>query len=849
MSPAAAPDEHTRPLTEAEAVAAATLTDSTRELQPGMRLGPYRLLRPLGQGGMGQVWLAEQQEPLQRQVALKLQRLRLAGGMSEAYFQVERQALAQLVHPYIGQIYDAGRLPDGALYFAMEYVDGLTLERYLAGRRPSLDGTVGLLIKICQGVQHAHQRGLIHRDLKPGNILVIEVGGQPIPKIIDFGIAIGIDPRSGVAQTQRRAGTRAYMAPEQSVPTAEGIDARADVHALGSILTESVCAAQGITLDGFGAERMRSLLGKVTSTDQATTPAARPPADPRASRRIPAELRAIALKAMAPDRNQRYESAAALADDLERWRQSRPVRAMEQGRWYAIRCFVRRYRIATAAGVLVFFALVAGLVTAMYGLREAQTARALAEERRDKAEKLIGYMLGEFADKLRQLGKLELLDGVSAEAMAYLGENTGPIDSGALYRARAMRTLGEVQTARGQYDAASKVFADAETVLGSTPAPDLAASEWWLERGNLAYWRGYTRYQARDLDGAENHWREYEAAAQALIPLTVDSGKGLLEASYTHNNLGTLAFERNLLADAERYFRQSIEEKTAYLALKPGDTEVLEGLSNSHSWLGRVLENISELRAAHVQYRLQEQFAAQVGQLRGDDAAARMRLAGARVWLATSAMDLGDVASAVQSLEQAVSMLKALRTLDPGQVRWREVEQTARSELAWAQWYQGASEVPPEMLAAFLRDFGREHSAELTFQRLLMRTRLRHAMMQPVGSRRTALTAVLADRAVPWSESSAAPDVRLRQHLALELLAAGFPAAGLPAEWAKEVDALHQVDLNRGHFRDLDLQARLFSLEHRYDLLQPVVTRLQAIGYQHADFLRFIQRDNKEHSR
>lgn len=841
MSPVAAFDEHTRPLTEAEAVAAATLTDSTRELQSGMRLGPYRLLRPLGQGGMGQVWLAEQQEPLQRQVALKLQRLRLAGGMSEAYFQVERQALAQLVHPYIGQIYDAGTLPDGALYFAMEYVDGLTLDRYLAGRRLSLDATVGLLIKICQGVQHAHQRGLIHRDLKPGNILVIEVGGQPIPKIIDFGIAIGVDPRSGIAQAQRRAGTRAYMAPEQSVPTADGIDVRADVHALGSILTESVCAALGITPDGFGAERMRSLLGKLSASEQGPAAVSPPPSELRASRRIPAELREVALKAMAADRNQRYESAAALADDLERWRQSRPVRAMAQGRWYAIRCFVRRYRIATAAGVLVFVALVAGLVTAMYGLREAQSARALAEERRDKAEKLIGYMLGEFADKLRQLGKLELLDGISTEAMKYLGESgTGAgTDAGsALYRVRAMRTLGEAQAARGNYEQATKVFAEAEALLGELPTIDVDASEWWLERGNLAYWRGYARYQSEDLESAEQHWRTYAAATQKLIPLTTATGKGLLESSYAHNNLGTLAFQRGDLEGAKAYFESSISEKLAFLKRSPGSTDALEGLANAHSWLGRVLENLSSLQSANSHYQQQASLAESLMQARGGDSEATVRFALSKIWLATSALDLGRASESVSLLRESVRLLDSVLALEPEQHSWRDNQQMARAELAWAEWLaQPDATASKTALLNLLVELRTGDTSKIRAQRLLLRAGLRLAAMCDSHERSKRLATVFAELQAPLIESSDASDIRLRKSLAVERLAVGIR---LEEQEERLLKRLKGVSLSDGHFRDVELLGRLAKIEGDQSLLERVVERLDSIGFRHPEFVRFV---------
>ncbi len=217
----------------------AFLPESHVQWRAGQRLGPFRLKRQLGRGGMGLVWLADQLEPLQREVAIKVMLAANTSPVAEAWFQIERQALAQLSHRAIAQIYDAGRLPDGGLFFAMEYVPGEPLDDYLERHPTSLEDLAELLIEICSGVQHAHQRGLIHRDIKPANLLVSQVDGRAQPKLIDFGVAVSAAGTLASASTSSDgAGTRAYMAPEQLNPDESGIDARCDVYALGAVLAQ-----------------------------------------------------------------------------------------------------------------------------------------------------------------------------------------------------------------------------------------------------------------------------------------------------------------------------------------------------------------------------------------------------------------------------------------------------------------------------------------------------------------------------------------------------------------------------------------------------------------------------------
>ncbi|MFW5816202.1 MAG: serine/threonine-protein kinase, partial [Wenzhouxiangella sp.] len=206
-----------------------------------LELERYELVRELGRGGMGLVFLARQTEPVERAVALKLVRRRVLNPSNLARFEVERQALAQMQHPAIAQVFDAGTTSEGYPYFAMEYVDGVPLDAYCRDHRLALPERLELFGRICQGVQHAHQKGIIHRDLKPANILVTRVDGQAVPKIIDFGIAVTAAESAERQRRRTRAetiGTPEYMSPEQFRHPHAAIDTRSDVYSLGVILHE-----------------------------------------------------------------------------------------------------------------------------------------------------------------------------------------------------------------------------------------------------------------------------------------------------------------------------------------------------------------------------------------------------------------------------------------------------------------------------------------------------------------------------------------------------------------------------------------------------------------------------------
>ena len=375
-------------------------------LPPGARIGRYRVEALLGRGGMGEVYRAEQLEPVRRTVALKLLRGRRLGVRHLAYFEVERQLLAQMRHPAIAQVYDADTTPDGHPWFAMEFIAGSPLTAYCDRHALPLRERLALLIGICEGVQHAHQKGVIHRDLKPGNLLVDEVDGRALPKIIDFGIATA----TSLGDRREIAGTPDYMSPEQAGGDQSLVDTRSDVYSLGVVLCELLTgqrpAAAGETVtDGVHTLRLPSRqLDTLPPGDADRIARAQGSSLPAMRRMLRHELDWVVARAMHHDRGGRYPSAAALADDLRRFLDGLPLQAVPRSRRYAAAKLVRRHRVGLAVAAVVLAALLGGLGLSLYGLMQAREQRAIAEQRSVELEKVAAF-------------QQSMLEGVDIEAM------------------------------------------------------------------------------------------------------------------------------------------------------------------------------------------------------------------------------------------------------------------------------------------------------------------------------------------------------------------------------------------------------------------------------------------------
>src|SRR5258706_9383117 len=379
--------------------------DSTEEAPPPARaadrpvpqdpeqIGAYRILECLGEGGMGIVYKAEQHTP-RRIVALKIVKLGMDSKQVVARFEAERQALAMLAHPNVAKVLDGGVTDRGRPYFAMEYVPGVPITRYCQSNHLPVNARLSLFISVCEAIQHAHQKGIIHRDLKPTNILVQMSDGQPVPKVIDFGIAkatnAALTDRTLHTQTGAMIGTPEYMSPEQAMTSGLDVDTRTDIYSLGVILYELLTGMLPFdprTLREAGPEGMARIIRESDphkpSTRLSEQPAPPPAAGASAAaarnvralrREISGDLDWITLKAMEKDRTRRYETADAMATDLRRYLNLQPVLARPPSARYRLGKFTRRHKRGVLATGLVVIALLLGFVGTSIGLVKARRA-------------------------------------------------------------------------------------------------------------------------------------------------------------------------------------------------------------------------------------------------------------------------------------------------------------------------------------------------------------------------------------------------------------------------------------------------------------------------------------------
>jgi serine/threonine protein kinase len=385
----------------------------------GTWIGPYKLVQHLGEGGMGAVYLAEQEHPVRRRVAVKVIKPGMASAQVIARFEAERQALALMDHPNIARVYDAGTIgsePDalatgkpaavayasgsvgavGRPYFVMELIRGAPITTYCDDHRLTTRERLGLFVPVCRAIQHAHQKGVIHRDVKPSNVLVTVADGAPVPKVIDFGLAKATEQqpaeRPSVTQYGTVVGTLEYMSPEQAETSAEGVDTRTDIYSLGVLLYELLTGATPLGRQAARHPGFTDLLRMIrdvepprpsthlSSSDTLPAIAAARRTEPaKLARLLKGDLDWVVMKCLEKDRARRYETAGALARDVERFLADEPVEACPPSAGYRLRRFARKYRAALAAAGTFVLLLLAGAVVSTW-----QALRATAAERRER---------------------------------------------------------------------------------------------------------------------------------------------------------------------------------------------------------------------------------------------------------------------------------------------------------------------------------------------------------------------------------------------------------------------------------------------------------------------------------
>ncbi|UCE50033.1 MAG: serine/threonine protein kinase, partial [Phycisphaerales bacterium] len=538
----------------------------------GGQIGPYKLLCVLGEGGFAVVYLAEQERPVKRRVALKVVKPGMDSKEVIARFEAERQALALLDHPNIAHVFDAGTTEEGHPYFVMEHVDGASITDYCDSKKLTIADRLGLFLKVCEAVQHAHQKGIIHRDMKPSNILVASRGDVSVPKVIDFGIAKAVTQplteRTLFTEQGQLVGTPEYMSPEQVEMNIHDIDTRSDIYSLGVLLYELLTGVMPFDPDKLRAGGVDDLRRTIREHEPKTPStrltglgdiaeriaASRGTNVATLARRLHEELEWIPLKAMRKDRTRRYQSASELADDIRNYLRGDPLIAGPESRAYRLKKFVSRNRmlVSSVAAILIVLVL-AVIVSTAFAIKESQArSEALAASREAERQAEISQAVSDF-----------LRDDLLSSVDPYIAQG----------REVSVRSFLDAASQRleGKFEQEPQVEASIRHTLGNTyrNIGEFEKAQMHLER---AYEIRLNEFGERNgetlstMDGlARVYWRQgrYDQA-EALFTRTVEGRRQALGPEHADtlvsmNGLAVLYFSQGRYDEAESLYEKMLD--------------------------------------------------------------------------------------------------------------------------------------------------------------------------------------------------------------------------------------------------------------------------------------------------
>ena len=601
---------------------ATTRTIGTTKPSTGFVIGHYHLLQKIGEGGMGEVWLAEQKEPVRRRVAIKLIKAGMDTREVVARFESERQALALMDHPAIAKVFDAGSTPQGAPYFVMEYVAGVPITDYSDKHKLRNRQRLELFILVCEGVQHAHQKAIIHRDLKPSNILVSEVDGKLMPRIIDFGVAKATSQRLSAGTMFTRigsiVGTLGYMSPEQADSAGEDIDTRSDVYSLGVVLYELLVGALPFDFNKLAYDEILRRLREddaprpstklCTLGGESVVTAQNRGADlPTLTRQLRGDGDAIVLKALEKDRTRRYATPSELAADIGRYLRNEPVIARPASAAYRARKYVRRHRLGVAVAAAGLLLLVG------FAVAQAVELRRITRER-DRADRITQFMTGMF-----KMSNPSVARGNTVTARELLDKAAKEIGTGLKndpeLQAKMMYTMADTYEGLDLASQAQSLLEGAveiqRRVLGRRN-PDTLRSMSYL--GNVLSYEGHlaegekVQREAFDVQrrvlGPEDpdtlismrrladtlDWEGHYAEGEKLAREGIDIQRRVLgpenrNTLWTMDTLGTNLFNQGRFAEAEKVYRAAFEVQRRVLG--PDHQDALWSMGNLAATLVR----------------------------------------------------------------------------------------------------------------------------------------------------------------------------------------------------------------------------------------------------------------------